>query len=84
MFGINRRRGGSGIPSRTAGRGEEAIAVLKDGSARYPEDRDVLLALITFNRDAGDLPTALEYAERLARIAPNGSGDTAAGQPPAE
>jgi hypothetical protein len=58
--------------------------VLKDGSARYPEDRDVLLALITFNRDAGDLPTALEYAERLARIAPNGSGDTAAGQPPAE
>ena len=45
--------------------------MLKDGLARHPEDRDILLALITFNRDAGKLSTALDYAERLARIAPN-------------
>ena len=59
------------VALHSAGRGEEAIAVLKDSLARHPEDRDILLALITFNRDAGDLPTALEYAERLARAAPN-------------
>jgi hypothetical protein len=29
-----------------------------------------LLALISFSRDAGDVPTALEYAEQLARIEP--------------
>jgi len=33
-----------------------------------------LLALVTFNRDAGDPATALEYAERLARVAPNDPG----------
>jgi hypothetical protein len=29
------------------------------------------MALLTFSRDAGDFGTALEYAERLSRIAPN-------------
>jgi hypothetical protein len=29
-----------------------------------------LLALISFSRDAGDFPTALEYAERLAGMTP--------------
>ena len=33
-------------------------------------DRDTLLALISFSRDAGDVPTALEYTEQLARIEP--------------
>jgi predicted CXXCH cytochrome family protein len=59
------------VALHSAGRGEETIAVLKDGLARHPEDRDILLALITFNRDAGELPAALEFAERLVRIAPN-------------
>jgi predicted CXXCH cytochrome family protein len=59
------------VALHSAGHGEEAIAALKDGLVRHPEDRDILLALITFNRDAGELPTALEYAERLARLAPN-------------
>ena len=35
-----------------------------------PKDRDTLLALVTFSRDAGDLVAALEYAERLARLVP--------------
>jgi Flp pilus assembly protein TadD len=59
------------VALHSAGHGEEAIAVLKGGLVRHPEDRDILLALITFNRDAGELPTALEYAERLAWLAPN-------------
>ena len=50
---------------------DEAMAVLKDSLARHPDDRDTLLALVTFSRDAGDIGAALEYAERLVRIAPN-------------
>ena len=59
------------VALNSAGRGADAIAALKQGLTRHPEDRDILLALVTFNRDAGDPATALEYAERLARIAPN-------------
>ena len=37
---------------------------------RAPYDRDLLFALATFNREAGGLPAARLYAERLAAIAP--------------
>ena len=33
-----------------------------------------LLALISYSRDAGDFASALEYARRLARVAPNDPG----------
>jgi predicted CXXCH cytochrome family protein len=55
----------------SAGRGPEALAVLKDNLANHPDDRDTLLALVTFNRDAGDIAAALDYAARLTRLAPN-------------
>ena len=54
----------------SAGRGSEALTALKEISARHPGDRETLLALISFSRDAGDFPTALEYAERLAGMTP--------------
>jgi predicted CXXCH cytochrome family protein len=59
------------VSLQSAGRKDEAMAILKDSLARHPDDRDTLLALVTFNRDAGDIGTALEYAEHLVRIAPN-------------
>ena len=37
----------------------------QDSLTRHPADRDTLLALVTFNRDAGDVGAALDYAERL-------------------
>jgi Flp pilus assembly protein TadD len=55
----------------SAGRTEEALTVLKDSLAKHPDDRDTLLALVTFKRDAGDIGAALEYAERLVRLAPD-------------
>ena len=58
------------VALHSAGRSSEAMTALKDSLARHPEDRDTLLALISFSRDAGDPQTALEYAEQLARIAP--------------
>jgi Flp pilus assembly protein TadD len=59
------------VALHSAGRGTEALTVLKESAARHPEHRDTLLALISFSRDAGDAPSALEYAQRLARVAPS-------------
>jgi predicted CXXCH cytochrome family protein len=59
------------VALHSAGRSEQSMKVLKDNLARHPEDRETLLALVTFSRDAGDTSGALEYAETLARIAPN-------------
>ena len=59
------------VALHTSGRVEESIKVLMENLARHPDDRDTLLALITFNRDSGDIGVALEYAEQLARVAPN-------------
>jgi predicted CXXCH cytochrome family protein len=54
----------------SGGRREDAIQVLKDNLARHPDDRDTLVALIGFSREAGDAAAALRYAEQLARMEP--------------
>jgi predicted CXXCH cytochrome family protein len=59
-----------GVALHSAGRTGDAMAVLKENLVRHPADRDTLLALVTFNRDAGDIASALGYAEQLSRIAP--------------
>jgi hypothetical protein len=47
------------------------MSVLKEALERHPSDRDILVALINFERDAGDIASALSYAERLSLITPN-------------
>ena len=64
------------VALHSAGRGNEAIAALKENLVRHPNDRDTLLALINFSRESGDVSSALEYAERLELIAPNAPGLT--------
>ncbi len=64
------------VALHTSGRVDEAIGILKENLARHPDDRDTLLALATFNRDSGDFVSALQYAEQLARAAPNDRGVT--------
>ena len=59
-----------GVALHSAGHIDEAMVVLKENLARHPDNRDTLLALISYNRDAGDLKSALENAERLARTSP--------------
>jgi tetratricopeptide (TPR) repeat protein len=54
----------------SAGRVNDSIAVLKENVDKHPADRDSLLALVTFNRDSGDVAAALAYAERLAQLDP--------------
>jgi hypothetical protein len=53
------------------------MAALKENLVRHPNDRDTLLALVSFSREAGDISSALRYAERLALIAPEAPGLTA-------
>jgi predicted CXXCH cytochrome family protein len=60
-----------GVALHSAGRAGDAITVLNDNLARHPADRDTLLALVTFSRDAGDIASALRYAEQLRRIMPD-------------
>jgi predicted CXXCH cytochrome family protein len=47
-----------------------ALEVLRAQLLRQPENRDLLLALMSYSREAGDMPAARDYAERLARLAP--------------
>ena len=58
----------------SAGQVDDAMAVLKASLARHPGDRDTLLALVSYSRDAGDFGTALDYAEQLAHAAPGEPG----------
>jgi predicted CXXCH cytochrome family protein len=65
------------VALHSGGRVQEAMAVLKGNLARHPNDRDTLLALISFSRDSGDAKSALDYAQRLAQISPADQGLTA-------
>ena len=62
------------VALHSAGRRSEAVTALKENLVRHPDDRDTLVALIGFSRESGDLSSALEFAERLQRIAPDESG----------
>jgi Flp pilus assembly protein TadD len=55
----------------STGKAREAIAVLEKALQRRPNDRDVLIALVTFNRDQGAIGSALRYAERMAAQYPD-------------
>jgi tetratricopeptide (TPR) repeat protein len=59
------------VALHSSGRVDDSMKVLKENLTRHPDDRDTLLALVTFSRDAGDVIAALGYAEQLSRITPN-------------
>lgn len=52
------------------GDNEGAIAELKRANATRPVDRDVLVALINFHQQQGDIESARQYAENLVKSAP--------------
>jgi tetratricopeptide (TPR) repeat protein len=60
-----------GVALHSAGHQQEAIAYLKDSLAAHPETRDIVMAVVSFSREAGDTATALQYAEQAVRIAPD-------------
>jgi predicted CXXCH cytochrome family protein len=60
-----------GVALHSAGRQQEAITYLRESLAGHPENRDIIMAIVSFSREAGDTATALQYAEQAARIAPD-------------
>ena len=60
-----------GVALHSAGRQPEALAYLKGSLVGHPENRDIIMAIVSFSREAGDTATALQYAEKAARIAPD-------------
>jgi predicted CXXCH cytochrome family protein len=62
------------VALHSAGQRDEAMTVLKESLRSHPNDREILQALISFSRMAGDAEAALGYAERLADIVPADRG----------
>jgi predicted CXXCH cytochrome family protein len=58
------------IALNSAGRSDEALKALKQGLARRPNDRDMLMAMVSINREMGDNAAALEYAQQLQKLMP--------------
>jgi predicted CXXCH cytochrome family protein len=59
------------VALHSAGQPGEAMTVLKEHLKKHPGNRDILLALLSFSRNAGDVVAALAYAEQLAAVAPD-------------
>jgi Flp pilus assembly protein TadD len=55
----------------STGQAPAAIQVLELAYKEFPQDQDVLLGLITFNRDRGDLHAAKQWAQTLLQLTPN-------------
>jgi Flp pilus assembly protein TadD len=60
-----------GVAMHSAGRRQEAIAYLKDSLIEHSENRDIIMAIVSFSREAGDTATALQYAEQAIKLAPD-------------
>jgi Flp pilus assembly protein TadD len=58
------------IGLHSAGRTDDALAALRSASARNPGARNVLVALVTINRERGAAAEARRYAEKLVAAAP--------------
>lgn len=50
---------------------EKALNVLNNIHKKYPTNTDILIALITFNRDSKNYKDALVYAKKLNKLTPN-------------
>jgi Flp pilus assembly protein TadD len=59
-----------GVALHSAGRQQEAIAYLKGSLAAHPQNRDIIMAIVSFSREAGDDAAALQYAQQAASSAP--------------
>ena len=58
------------VALNSAGQGSKAIQELETVLAKHPNDRETLMALVTFQRDTGNLGAARDYARRLATLEP--------------
>jgi len=59
------------IAVHSAGKLKEALTLLRAADKRHPNDLDILAALLSMSREAGDRQAALGYAKQLAGILPD-------------
>jgi Flp pilus assembly protein TadD len=59
------------VALQSSGQVDQAIAVLQQAHRRRPADRSVLVGLVEFERDKGNLPAAITYAQQLTQLAPD-------------
>ncbi len=59
------------VALNSTGQPDQAIAILQQAHQRRPADRQVLQGLIAFERDKGDLPSAVAYAQQLVQLTPD-------------
>ncbi len=59
------------VALNSTGQPDQAIAVLQQAHQRRPADRQVLEGLIAFERDKGNLPSAVNYAQQLVQLTPD-------------
>ncbi len=58
------------VALNSAGKTAEAITLLRTANSRHPDDLEILSALISLNRAAGDFKAALVHARKAAEILP--------------
>ena len=66
-----------GVALASGGEPGAGIEALRSASEDHPFDRDILAALATYLRDAGDIAGAIVYAERLVAVIPGDEGAVA-------
>jgi hypothetical protein len=59
-----------GVALNSAGQTSRAIEVLEETHRRFPDERDPVIALAVFARDAGDTEAAVRWATVLLEIWP--------------
>ena len=56
------------VALNSTGNAEQAIRVLQSANARFPQDADILQALVAFHRDAGNEFSAQTYMKKLQKL----------------
>ena len=59
------------VALRSSGKAGEAVRVLEDAHKRRPADREILLAVISFERETGNVTSAIKYAQELTSLVPS-------------
>jgi len=63
-----------GVALNSTGQANAGITVLEKAHELHPNDRDILLALTTINRDLGKTDAAISWAEKLLAFSPADNG----------
>jgi Flp pilus assembly protein TadD len=59
-----------GVALHEMGQVPQALQVLREAHQRHPGDRDILVALAEYSRQAGDRQAAIAWARKLVALSP--------------